>query len=120
MVQIVMVGDTDAEAKRLYERHVQYFFQRCAHIYPGFLEAPGYKSVDSLRAVLPAPGAQSSSRPAVLGGELIQVDDAVAEAFQLAIVAAAGEVEQQHGRLVVEVALEREDLPAIAKRVLRQ
>ena len=50
IVQIVMVADTDEEARRLYEKHVQYFFQRCAHIYPGFLEAPGYKSVESLRA----------------------------------------------------------------------
>lgn len=63
MVQIVMVGDTDEEARRLYEKPVQYFFQRCAHIYPGFLEAPGYKSIESLRAVLPKPGAKSASRP---------------------------------------------------------
>jgi alkanesulfonate monooxygenase SsuD/methylene tetrahydromethanopterin reductase-like flavin-dependent oxidoreductase (luciferase family) len=62
MVQLVMVADTDAEAKRLYEKHVQYFFQRCTHIYPGFTEAPGYKSVESLKEVLPAKGASSASR----------------------------------------------------------
>ncbi|HLT15195.1 MAG TPA: LLM class flavin-dependent oxidoreductase, partial [Acidimicrobiales bacterium] len=63
IVQIVMVGDTDEEARRLYERHVQYFFQRCTHIYPGYVEAPGYKSIESLRAVLPKPGATTHTRP---------------------------------------------------------
>lgn len=63
MVQLVMVGDTDAEAKRLYEKHVQYFYQRCTHIYPGFTEAPGYKTVRSLQEVLPAKGSKVKSRP---------------------------------------------------------
>lgn len=63
MVQIVMVGDTDEEARRLYEKHIQYFFRRCAHIYPGFLEAPGYKTAESLRAVLPPAGVKQASRP---------------------------------------------------------
>jgi alkanesulfonate monooxygenase SsuD/methylene tetrahydromethanopterin reductase-like flavin-dependent oxidoreductase (luciferase family) len=63
MVQVVLVADTDAEAKRLYEKHAQYFFQRCTHIYPAFTEAPGYKSVESLKEVLPQAGATSSSRP---------------------------------------------------------
>jgi len=63
MVQIVLVADTDAEAKRLYEKHVQYFYQRCTHIYPGFTEAPGYKTVRSLKEVLPAKGSKVKSRP---------------------------------------------------------
>ena len=63
MVQLVMVGDTDAEAKRLYEKHVQYFYQRCTHIYPGFTEAPGYKTIRSLKEVLPAKGSSVKSRP---------------------------------------------------------
>ena len=63
MVQLVMVADTDEEARRLYEPHVQYFYQRCTHIYPGFTEAPGYKTIRSLKEVLPAKGATSSSRP---------------------------------------------------------
>lgn len=63
MVQIVMVADTDEEARRLYEKPVQYFFQRCAHIYPAFIEAPGYKSPESLKMVLPPPGSKVTSRP---------------------------------------------------------
>lgn len=63
IVQLVMVADTDAEAKKLYEKHVQYFYQRCTHIYPGFTEAPGYKTVRSLKDVLPAKGSAVKSRP---------------------------------------------------------
>lgn len=62
IVQLVFVADTDGEAERLYERHVQYFFQRCTHIYPGMTEAPGYKTVESLRAVLPPPDAETLKR----------------------------------------------------------
>lgn len=62
LVQLVFVADTDAEAERLYERHVQYFFQRCTHIYPGFTEAPGYKTVESLESTLPAPDAPTAKR----------------------------------------------------------
>jgi alkanesulfonate monooxygenase SsuD/methylene tetrahydromethanopterin reductase-like flavin-dependent oxidoreductase (luciferase family) len=59
ITQLVMVADTDDEARRLYEPHLQ----RMTHIYPGFIEAPGYKSVESLRAVLPPPGSQAARRP---------------------------------------------------------
>lgn len=62
MFQIVLVADSDREARELYKEHVDYFYQRCTHIYPGFIEAPGYKTVESLRAVLPAPGATSARR----------------------------------------------------------
>lgn len=63
IVQLVMVADTDAEAKRLYEPHLQYFYRRLTHIYPGFTEAPGYKTVNSLREVLPPKGSPITSRP---------------------------------------------------------
>lgn len=63
MVQLVMVGETDADARRLYEEHVQYFYRRLTHIYPAFTEAPGYKTLASLEAVLPPPGSAATSRP---------------------------------------------------------
>jgi alkanesulfonate monooxygenase SsuD/methylene tetrahydromethanopterin reductase-like flavin-dependent oxidoreductase (luciferase family) len=67
MFQIILVARTDDEARRLYERHVQYFYRRALHVYPGFMEAPGYKTVKSLREVLPPPGAQAGSRPDSFG-----------------------------------------------------
>jgi alkanesulfonate monooxygenase SsuD/methylene tetrahydromethanopterin reductase-like flavin-dependent oxidoreductase (luciferase family) len=48
--QIVCVADTDAEAERLYTPHLQYFFNRCLHVYPGFADAPGYRTVRTLKA----------------------------------------------------------------------
>ncbi|GAA1019493.1 monooxygenase [Acrocarpospora pleiomorpha] len=63
MFQPILVADTDEEAERLYADHVKYFYRRCTHTYPGFAEAPGYKSVESLAAVLPPPGAKSTARP---------------------------------------------------------
>lgn len=69
MVQFVFVADTDAEAKRLYEPHLRYFFDRLMHVYPGFLEAPGYKTSATLQAQAPPPGTvkrrRADSIPAV-------------------------------------------------------
>jgi alkanesulfonate monooxygenase SsuD/methylene tetrahydromethanopterin reductase-like flavin-dependent oxidoreductase (luciferase family) len=43
--QGVAVADTDAMAKELYEEHVQYFYRKCLHVYQGFAEAPGYRTL---------------------------------------------------------------------------
>jgi alkanesulfonate monooxygenase SsuD/methylene tetrahydromethanopterin reductase-like flavin-dependent oxidoreductase (luciferase family) len=52
--QIICVADTDAEAEKLYAAHILYFFNRCLHVYPGFADAPGYRTIKTLQAnVLP-------------------------------------------------------------------
>src|SRR5438067_6899241 len=48
--QIICVADTDAEAEKLYAEHVLYFYNRCLHVYPGFLDAPGYRTIKTLQA----------------------------------------------------------------------
>ncbi len=48
--QVICVADTDAEAERLYAPHVHYFYNRCLHVYPGFADAPGYRTVKTLQA----------------------------------------------------------------------
>ena len=48
--QIICVADTDAEAKELYEEHVLYFYNRCLHVYPGFADAPGYRTIKTMQA----------------------------------------------------------------------
>jgi len=48
--QILAVADTDAEAEREYGPHVDYFFNRCLHVYLGFAEAPGYRTLDSIKS----------------------------------------------------------------------
>jgi alkanesulfonate monooxygenase SsuD/methylene tetrahydromethanopterin reductase-like flavin-dependent oxidoreductase (luciferase family) len=52
--QIICVAESDAEAERLYAPHILYFFNRCLHVYPGFADAPGYRTIKTLQAnVLP-------------------------------------------------------------------
>ncbi|TXL76742.1 LLM class flavin-dependent oxidoreductase [Vineibacter terrae] len=48
--QVICVADTDAEAERLYAPHVHYFYNRCLHVYPGFADAPGYRTIKTLQA----------------------------------------------------------------------
>jgi len=48
--QVICVGETDEEAERLYKDHVHYFYNRCLHVYPGFADAPGYRTVKTLQA----------------------------------------------------------------------
>ena len=48
--QIICVADTDAEAEELYAEHILYFFNRCLHVYPGFADAPGYRTVKTIKA----------------------------------------------------------------------
>jgi alkanesulfonate monooxygenase SsuD/methylene tetrahydromethanopterin reductase-like flavin-dependent oxidoreductase (luciferase family) len=48
--QVICVGETDEEAEKLYAEHVSYFYNRCLHIYPGFADAPGYRTVKTIKA----------------------------------------------------------------------
>ena len=48
--QIVFVADTDREAEELYSEHANYFFNRCLHIYPGFAEPPGYRTIKTIKS----------------------------------------------------------------------
>jgi len=48
--QIIAVADTDAEAERLYSEHILYFFNRCLHVYPGFTDPPGYRTITTIKA----------------------------------------------------------------------
>ena len=60
--QIVVVADNDQEAERLYGPHIDYFFNRCLHVYPGFADAPGYRTQATLRAgFVPQVGAAASA-----------------------------------------------------------
>ena len=47
--QTICVADTDAEAERLYSSHMHYFYNRCLHVYPGFADAPGYRTIKTIQ-----------------------------------------------------------------------
>ena len=59
--QTICVSDTDEEAEELYAEHVSYFFNRCLHVYPGFADAPGYRTVKTIKS-----GALSQVTPQAL------------------------------------------------------
>ncbi|MGH8011346.1 MAG: LLM class flavin-dependent oxidoreductase, partial [Candidatus Binataceae bacterium] len=48
--QVVAVAGSDEEAERLYSPHMDYFYNRCLHVYPGFADAPGYRTVSTIRS----------------------------------------------------------------------
>ena len=49
-LQLVCISDTDQQAQKEYAKHVDYFFNRCLHVYSGFADAPGYRTEATLRA----------------------------------------------------------------------
>ncbi len=48
--QVICVAESDRQAEELYAEHVDYFYNRCLHVYPGFSEAPGYRTVKTIKA----------------------------------------------------------------------
>tara|TARA_R110002167_G_scaffold134033_2_gene319320 strand:+ start:92 stop:1351 length:1260 start_codon:yes stop_codon:yes gene_type:complete len=60
--QTICVGETDAEAEELYAEHVNYFYNRCLHVYPGFADAPGYRTIKTIQS-----GALSQYAPKAFG-----------------------------------------------------
>jgi alkanesulfonate monooxygenase SsuD/methylene tetrahydromethanopterin reductase-like flavin-dependent oxidoreductase (luciferase family) len=48
--QTIVVAESDAEAERDYRQHIDYFYNRCLHVYPGFADAPGYRTIRTLQA----------------------------------------------------------------------
>ena len=51
-LQLVAVSESDAQAEEEYAEAASYFFNRALHVYNGFSDAPGYRSLRSLQAGL--------------------------------------------------------------------
>ena len=47
-LQLVAVSETDVQAEKDYEKHIQYFFNKCMAVAPEFQAAPGYQDYRSL------------------------------------------------------------------------
>jgi alkanesulfonate monooxygenase SsuD/methylene tetrahydromethanopterin reductase-like flavin-dependent oxidoreductase (luciferase family) len=54
-LQFVAVAEDGAQAEELYSEAASYFFERCMHVYRGFADAPGYRSLRSIAAGLRTP-----------------------------------------------------------------
>jgi alkanesulfonate monooxygenase SsuD/methylene tetrahydromethanopterin reductase-like flavin-dependent oxidoreductase (luciferase family) len=48
--QTICVAESDEEAERLYSEHVLYFYNRCLHVYAGFADAPGYRTIKTIQS----------------------------------------------------------------------
>ena len=48
-LQLVCVSETDEKAEQEYGPHVDYFYKKCLHVYEGFSEAPGYRTIRTIR-----------------------------------------------------------------------
>jgi len=48
-LQLVCVSETDQSAEQEYAEHVKYFYRKMLRIHPPYAEAPGYRSINSIR-----------------------------------------------------------------------
>ena len=49
-LQLVCVSETDAKAEEEYGEHVDYFYKKCLHVFEGFSEAPGYRTIKTIKS----------------------------------------------------------------------
>jgi alkanesulfonate monooxygenase SsuD/methylene tetrahydromethanopterin reductase-like flavin-dependent oxidoreductase (luciferase family) len=49
-LQLVAVSETDAGAEADYAKHADYFYKFCLHVFEGFADAPGYRTMRTLKA----------------------------------------------------------------------
>ncbi|MBX9828095.1 MAG: LLM class flavin-dependent oxidoreductase [Xanthobacteraceae bacterium] len=61
-LQFIAVADSDAEAERLYAEPALYFYQRCLHVYGGYVNPPGYTSMATLKAGIEGQVARITNR----------------------------------------------------------
>src|ERR1700692_3698533 len=61
--QVVAVSETDEQAEKDYAPHMDYFYNRGLHVYDGFADAPGYRTVKTIKAgILGQVGDQAALR----------------------------------------------------------
>ena len=69
-LQFIGVAKDDAEAEKLYAPAALYFYNKCLHLYPGFVQPPGYSSMETVRRRIQSQVAGAAalvSRPHVEG-----------------------------------------------------
>ncbi len=70
--QFICVCDTDAEAEGAFAKHADYFYNRCLHIYPGFADAPGYRTIKTIQKGILNQYAPTKIFESVPWGELVE------------------------------------------------
>jgi alkanesulfonate monooxygenase SsuD/methylene tetrahydromethanopterin reductase-like flavin-dependent oxidoreductase (luciferase family) len=62
-LQLVAVADSEAEVDEKYAPHGEYFYNKMLHVYPGFAEAPGYRTLDTIKLGLLGQTTRFADRP---------------------------------------------------------
>jgi alkanesulfonate monooxygenase SsuD/methylene tetrahydromethanopterin reductase-like flavin-dependent oxidoreductase (luciferase family) len=73
-LQLVAVSETDAQAEADYAEHAKYFYDNCLHIYEGFADPPGYRTLPTLKKGLVGQHgkAVTAARKALTWKELVE------------------------------------------------
>jgi alkanesulfonate monooxygenase SsuD/methylene tetrahydromethanopterin reductase-like flavin-dependent oxidoreductase (luciferase family) len=61
-LQLVAVSETDAKVEAEYAKHADYFYKFCLHVFDGFADAPGYRTMNTLKAGLRPQVGSAASR----------------------------------------------------------
>ena len=61
-LQFVGVSETDEQAEADYAEAADYFYNRCLHVAPGFADAPGYRTLATVKAGMMAQVGQAAAQ----------------------------------------------------------
>ena len=78
-LQLVVVGNSASEIEEKYGPHCEYFFNKMLHVWPGFREAPGYRTIDTIKAgLLGQTGSFGDRPPSLYWKDLLEQGNVVA------------------------------------------
>ena len=61
-LQLVCVSESEEQAEKDYAKHVEYFYDKCLHVWTGFADAPGYRTIRTLQAGFGAQVGQAATQ----------------------------------------------------------
>ena len=62
-LQLVAVGETESEVEDKFGPHGEYFYNKMLHVYAGFGDAPGYRTINTIKAGLMGQVGRFGDRP---------------------------------------------------------
>src|SRR5215212_1015350 len=62
-LQLVAVGESESEVEERFGPHGEYFYNKMLHVYPGFADAPGYRTLDTIKMGLLGQTTSFGDRP---------------------------------------------------------
>jgi alkanesulfonate monooxygenase SsuD/methylene tetrahydromethanopterin reductase-like flavin-dependent oxidoreductase (luciferase family) len=65
-LQLVAVGQSASEVEERFGPHGEYFYNKMLHVYSGFQDAPGYRTIDTLKMGLLGQTTRFGDRPPFL------------------------------------------------------